>query len=259
MKRLWEAYQITLSFFTTIPVFKHYEWTKERMRYVPMFMSYIGIIIGSLLALIYYLFNLTSFEHFEIIVSFIILLFFVGITGGLHLDALMDTADSFFSRRDIERKLEIMTDSRVGAFAVIVLFFYLSSMWLCFYLYTSLNINFIYFIFIPIYSRLCVGLMNYNFPYAKKDGLARMYEEALVSKDKIFIWIKFIVTSVILIYITNYQIIGFLIPCLSLVLYVYYYFFTKKNFNGITGDLLGNFIMISELMLFISVIISNLV
>jgi adenosylcobinamide-GDP ribazoletransferase len=42
----------------------------------------------------------------------------VGITGGLHLDGLMDTADGVLSHRSRERMLEIMKDSRVGAMGV---------------------------------------------------------------------------------------------------------------------------------------------
>ncbi|MEK3882273.1 adenosylcobinamide-GDP ribazoletransferase [Paenibacillus sp. PL2-23] len=43
----------------------------------------------------------------------------VMLTGGLHLDGWMDTADGVFSHRSRERMLEIMKDSRVGAMGVI--------------------------------------------------------------------------------------------------------------------------------------------
>jgi len=42
----------------------------------------------------------------------------VVVTGGLHLDGLMDTADAFFSRASRERMLEIMRDPRSGALGV---------------------------------------------------------------------------------------------------------------------------------------------
>lgn len=40
-------------------------------------------------------------------------------TGGLHLDGLMDTADGVFGGRTPAERLEIMRDSRVGAFGAI--------------------------------------------------------------------------------------------------------------------------------------------
>lgn len=44
----------------------------------------------------------------------------VWVTGALHLDGLMDTADGLGSHRSRERMLEIMRDSRVGAMGAIV-------------------------------------------------------------------------------------------------------------------------------------------
>ena len=41
------------------------------------------------------------------------------LTGGLHLDGLMDSCDGLFGGRTPERRLEIMRDSRVGSFGVL--------------------------------------------------------------------------------------------------------------------------------------------
>ncbi|TDG00959.1 adenosylcobinamide-GDP ribazoletransferase [Paenibacillus piri] len=49
----------------------------------------------------------------------LVLLLWVGLTGALHLDGLMDTADGIFSHRSREQMLDIMKDSRVGAMGVI--------------------------------------------------------------------------------------------------------------------------------------------
>ena len=42
-------------------------------------------------------------------------------TGGLHEDGLADTADGLWGGRDTARRLEIMRDSRVGAYGVLAL------------------------------------------------------------------------------------------------------------------------------------------
>ena len=44
-------------------------------------------------------------------------------TGGLHEDGLADTADGFGGGRTVDDKLEIMRDSRTGAYGVLVLIF----------------------------------------------------------------------------------------------------------------------------------------
>lgn len=51
--------------------------------------------------------------------SVIVLSAWVGVTGGLHLDGAMDTADGL-AVLDPDRRLEVMSDSRSGAFGVMV-------------------------------------------------------------------------------------------------------------------------------------------
>ena len=48
----------------------------------------------------------------------VLLVFLVAVTRGLHLDGLMDVCDGLFGGFTRERRLEIMRDSSVGAFAV---------------------------------------------------------------------------------------------------------------------------------------------
>ena len=55
-----------------------------------------------------------------------LLLFWVLMTGGLHLDGVADTADGCFSSRKEGRILEIMKDSRIGTMGVLGLFFILA-------------------------------------------------------------------------------------------------------------------------------------
>ena len=43
------------------------------------------------------------------------------LTGGIHCDGLMDSADGLFSGRERERILEIMKDSRAGSFGVVAM------------------------------------------------------------------------------------------------------------------------------------------
>ena len=47
------------------------------------------------------------------------------VTGAVHLDGLADTADALGAGRDRVRTLEILRDSRIGAFGALALFFVL--------------------------------------------------------------------------------------------------------------------------------------
>ena len=46
------------------------------------------------------------------------------ISGGFHVDGYMDTMDAFHSYQSREKKLEILEDSHIGAFAAIMLALY---------------------------------------------------------------------------------------------------------------------------------------
>jgi adenosylcobinamide-GDP ribazoletransferase len=50
--------------------------------------------------------------------SAVVLAVLVALSGAMHLDGLMDSADGLFGGRDPERRLEIMRDSRVGGYGV---------------------------------------------------------------------------------------------------------------------------------------------
>lgn len=57
------------------------------------------------------------------VVAVLALAVLVATGGGLHEDGLSDVADGFFGAHDTARRLEIMKDSRVGAYGVLVLVF----------------------------------------------------------------------------------------------------------------------------------------
>src|SRR5574341_1897730 len=51
--------------------------------------------------------------------SALLLALWAGLTGLLHLDGLMDSCDGLLPPRDPARRLEIMRDSRIGAFGAV--------------------------------------------------------------------------------------------------------------------------------------------
>jgi adenosylcobinamide-GDP ribazoletransferase len=55
----------------------------------------------------------------QMVLAALLVVTLVILTGGLHLDGLMDACDGLFGGRTVERKLEIMRDSRVGSFGVL--------------------------------------------------------------------------------------------------------------------------------------------
>jgi cobalamin 5'-phosphate synthase/cobalamin synthase len=100
------------------------------------------------------------------------------ITGGIHFDGLMDTADGIFSHRNQERMLEIMADSRVGNFGAItgwcvllLKFAALSSLPFSFNLYLTV------FLMVPAWARWCETFAIGAFPYLREQGMGKVWHD----------------------------------------------------------------------------------
>lgn len=109
---------LAISFLTVAPVYGNRIADEREFANSLYYYPLVGFIIGMILFAVS---RLSSLLEPGIASEALILLVWVSITGALHLDGLMDSADGLFSGRDQERKLEIMKDSRVGAMGAITL------------------------------------------------------------------------------------------------------------------------------------------
>lgn len=120
----------------------------------------------------------------------------VAVTGGIHMDGLMDTMDALSSWQPMEKKLEILKDSRAGAFAVLSCGCYLL---LSCGLYAEIlekqmgamqNFSDSRKLFVLALgftvSRALSGLSVLTFPCAKNSGLAASFSDAAVKKTGIW-------------------------------------------------------------------------
>ena len=116
MKSLWNSFKIAFAMFSKIPV-PQADWSKENMKYMFCFFPFIGAVIGAASLLVaragWY------FGFGNGFLTMVLVMVPVVITGGIHVDGLLDTSDALSSWRDREKRLEILKDSHAGAFAVI--------------------------------------------------------------------------------------------------------------------------------------------
>ncbi|WP_276355602.1 adenosylcobinamide-GDP ribazoletransferase [Cohnella caldifontis] len=102
-------------------------------------------------------------------------------SGGLHLDGLMDTADGLLSHRSRERMLEIMKDSRVGAMGVMVCVFYalLKVSAAAGLLGNAGMKEMLLLLPVPVWSRAFLVTAIVRWPYARREsGLGALYRTA---------------------------------------------------------------------------------
>jgi adenosylcobinamide-GDP ribazoletransferase len=94
---------------------------------------------------------------------------FAVLTGGLHLDGLMDSSDGLLGGRDPEHRLAIMRDSRVGSFGV------LSAILVLLLEYSTLaalegKARATALILAPTMGRWAMAVAVWAFPYARSQG-----------------------------------------------------------------------------------------
>lgn len=240
---------VTFSFFTTIPM-PMIVWEQKYFRYVPFLLPVVGLVIGSFAFALLYLLQLSELSH--LMISIFIVVYFIFITGGLHLDAVMDTCDAHYSRRDRERKLEIMKDSRVGAFAVVGLFCLLTlKIGVIHELLSNHNLGW-YLLLVPILSRTMQAMMLYLAPYAQEEGIAALYKP-VIKKYDLIVHIIYLISIFLVAHFLGLKVLNLFL--VSIFIFLYYRRFAIKQFGGITGDIIGAFLELSELVLLLVILI----
>ena len=114
MKQLSSSFCSAVIFYTIfpLPTIGANSWTR-----IARWASLVGLIIGGLLGLSDLLLQYWAIG--DLTRSAIITTLWLGVTGGLHLDGAMDTADGL-AVIEPERRLEVMKDSATGAFGAMV-------------------------------------------------------------------------------------------------------------------------------------------
>lgn len=229
------------------------EWKEENRRYSLCFFWLIGAVIGGLFLL--WRFFCRKLHLNEIMTgagSAVIPLF---VTGGIHMDGFCDVSDAKASYGDAKKRLEIMKDSHVGAFAVINLFIYFIMQTALFSQAKSWKTCGIIAVGFVV-SRALSGLTAVTFRCAKKSGTLQNFTEP--AHKKITVTTLITVTIICFIAMTFLDAFSGIICILTIICVVIYYKrFSYKTFGGITGDLSGWFLQICEISLLASAVFSE--
>lgn len=257
MKKLWNGFKIAFSMYSKIPM-PGSDWTDENMRYALLAFPLVGVPIGLLTLLWRALAGRLGLSG-SAFSAVVLLLIPAAITGGIHLDGLLDTADALSSYKGKEERLEILKDSRAGAFAVIQAAAYF---FLYYGVYSYMDLQFgegagkvwqvIALSF--LLSRALSGYAVVAFPKAKQTGLAVLFAKKAEGR---------LVQAAMAVYgILIFILMACVSPALAIAVYlaaflvfVYYYVTAVRKFGGITGDLAGWFLQKCELAMALTVMI----
>lgn len=168
------------------------------------------------------------------------------VSGGIHLDGLVDTADALYSRRETQKKLEILKDPHVGAFGVIVCCGYLLAnfaLWGQMYETPQLTGLCCAGFFL---SRCCSAMAVVSFPAAKNSGLAHLFSGYADKKAvRICCGGYLLLAGGLLVW--QFAWAGAAVLAGMGLVFVWFWRLCRKQFGGITGDLAGFFLQAVEL------------
>lgn len=251
--QLFNSFKIAFSMYSKIPM-PQSEWTKENMRYVMCFFPLIGVVIGAL-SYVWGIFGGRLVESHAFL-TIILLLIPVAVSGGIHLDGLLDTSDALNSYQPRERKLEILKDSNAGAFAIIVAICYF---FLYYGVYSEMTVKGLPVVCMGFVLSRALGAFSIaSFPMAKNTGLAATFSDG-AQKQAVRIWSIVWGLAAAVCMVAYSPVIGALAVFGALAEFAGYYHMSMKEFGGITGDLAGFHMQMCELMIALFAVIGEIV
>lgn len=238
--KLVKAWWMTLGMFTIVPV--PHVWDEDAKPWVVPLLPLAGLFPGLFAAGAAWLAAQTGFSR--LLESVLLLLAWHVGTGFIHADGLMDTSDALFSRASREKRLAILKDPHVGSFAVISLSVVLLLQLTALETLTSQTYILWPWLAIPVLSRSWASLAVLLTPKVLTDGYASQFR----STQKIrFILIP--LAALAGLPILTFSLggwAGLAVASLLSVAAASAWMTLQRSFGGISGDLAGFILVISE-------------
>ena len=169
-----------IQFLTILPIRMRIEFEKNILHKSVIFFPVVGLLLGLIVSISGWA---VGYVAPPMLGAILLVIIWIALTGGLHLDGLMDSADGLLSRRSKDQMLEIMKDSRVGAFGVISAIINIALKWSALvYLLQEiankqLSIDWLVLIIVgaAMWSRWWMVIAVSSWKPARSNGLASMF------------------------------------------------------------------------------------
>jgi len=258
MKKELKIFFTAVMFYTRIPCPSWVDHSDHYLNKATRYFPLIGWITGAISALVFITFNTFLEIYLAIIFS---LSASVLTTGAFHEDGFADVCDGFGGGWTKGKILDIMKDSRVGAYGVIgliLLFATKIGLWIDVLRQWESDWAGIFLIFIGVHTtgRFVASTFIYTHEYARENGTGKSkpVAKSLALKDLV---IGGVITLIPLLAFVVYSQNSFFLFCiltvyLSKILLGRYF---KKWIGGYTGDCLGATQQVGEVVYLISFIL----
>lgn len=245
---------INFQFFSSIPIPMSLPMDKVHLEKAIKTFPLLGIFQGGVYALL--LFLVVEYSPFsDLTATMAIWLAGILVTGGIHLDGWMDTSDAFFSYQEKEKRLEIMSDPRTGAFGVLSVVSLLALKFFFIYEIILMKETPTYFLLcvLPFFSRAVMGTLLLKGKAAKEGGLGSLFKNA-ANGSTLYSYLVYLILLASFSYMLGQvELIGII---LFLIISVFTFLYLQKKtiswFGGTTGDVFGASVEGTELILWMT-------
>jgi adenosylcobinamide-GDP ribazoletransferase len=232
---------LAIRFLTIIPVIsfppsnntnQNEEALAENLANSMAFFPLVGMLMGVLLVLLRRLFYYLPVS--SLVGDTLVLIFWIWLSGGLHLDGFADSVDGFLGGHNKEEILKIMKDSSTGAKGVVAL---VSLLLLKFVLLVEmpLFLKDAALFFTPTIGRWSMVIAAFlGKPARLKNSMGKLFMDYVSWREVIFASLTMAVIGILLfrLYFLPLVMVG-----IGLVLMILKY--SQKRIGGISGDILG--------------------
>ncbi len=233
---MFRSLRTALSFLTILPLGPA-EVRENDMSRSMLFFPVAGLVIGAILAavaLVALFFGVDSLGLAVLLVGCS-----AWLTRGLHLDGVADLSDGLGGSFEVERRLEIMKDSHIGAFGVVALIIVLLLKTAGLHAFIAEPHTLLAIIMVPATARFAMLVIAYKASYPRQIGTGHF----VVGKIG---FVQLLFASIMLAPLAMFGLpgLGIFLACLlpPLILRIK----SQKALGGVTGDVLGASIEWSE-------------
>ena len=175
MRYLFAPFLVALSFLTLLPVGVANPTDAEISRSRGWY-PFVGLLYGVVLVILVLLLEATPDAFPRPLLTAALLVTALALLNRfLHLDGLMDFCDAMWGGRTVERRLEIMRDSRVGSFAVAGCFCVLLIKFAALSSLVMTQAVAVALLTFPVISRWSMALLLTAYPYGRQQGIGSAF------------------------------------------------------------------------------------
>lgn len=243
LSREWQAFWLSIGFLTRIPMLVRIDYSQKLMNQCSMYFPLVGLMLGALYA---GLFTLFSLAWSPLTCVLLVMCFHLFITGAFHEDGLADSVDALGGGYTVEKRLEIMKDSRIGTYGTVALVMALG-------LKAALLMNtqsiWLALLLVPAISRVTPLLLMAFMPYVTDPDKSKSKPVAeAFSRRRLMVSCAF---TALIALVFSFWLPGLWLAALTAIITValLWGWYLQRQLGGYTGDALGASVVFCELVL----------